>query len=179
MKITQEEIVDRQTVLHVELEDDDLAPYIDRAFRRVVQRVSIPGFRKGKAPRHIVERFVGKETLVSDSLEDILPEATQRAISEQGLESAGTPRIELAEVDYGGRGELLLRHHFDGRELQLDQAGELLLQLSSLWGRAVHLVTREDDQGRRLTAEGGEVRMLEVPGAGGQAQSTGEGLRAS
>ncbi len=99
LKITQEEIVDRQTVLHVELEDDDLAPYIDRAYRRVAQRVSIPGFRKGKAPRHIVERFVGKETLVSDSLEDILPEATQRAISEQGLETAGTPRIELAEVD--------------------------------------------------------------------------------
>lgn len=96
----------------------------------------------------------------------------------RSLSWGGLPRIELAEVDYGGRGEMLLRHHFDGRELQLDQAGELLLQLSSLWGRAVHLVTREDDQGRRLTAEGGEVRMLEVPGAGGQAQSTGEGLRA-
>ncbi|MAF66619.1 MAG: SpoVR family protein [Planctomycetes bacterium] len=103
-----------------------------------------------------------------------------REIKEELLRSlswGGLPRIELADVDHDGRGELLLRHHFDGRELQLDQAGELLVQLASLWGRPVHLLTREEGGGRRLTADGGEVRLVEVPG-GGETIDRGEGLRA-
>jgi stage V sporulation protein R len=96
----------------------------------------------------------------------------------RSLSWGGLPRIELADPDHFGRGELLLRHHFDGRELQLDQAGTLLKQLASLWGRAVHLLTREADGGRRLTAEDGEVRIVEVPGGGGEAGDGPEGLRA-
>ena len=56
MKITQDEVVERQTVLHIELEDNDIDPYLDRAYRRVVQRANVPGFRKGKAPRRIIEQ---------------------------------------------------------------------------------------------------------------------------
>ena len=56
MKITQDDVVERQTVLHIELEDDDIDPYLNRAYQRVVQRVNIPGFRKGKAPRSIIEQ---------------------------------------------------------------------------------------------------------------------------
>ncbi len=46
MKITQEEVVDQQTVLHIELEEEDLGSYLDRGYSRVVQRTMIPGFRK-------------------------------------------------------------------------------------------------------------------------------------
>ena len=56
-----------QTVLQIELEDEDLDPYLDRGYRRVVQRTLIPGFRKGKAPRAIVERFLGRESLLSSA----------------------------------------------------------------------------------------------------------------
>ena len=59
MKITQDEILERQTVLHIELEDSDIDPFLDRAYSRVVQRVNIPGFRKGKAPRRIIEQYFG------------------------------------------------------------------------------------------------------------------------
>ena len=44
MKITQDDVVDRQTVLHIELEDDDMDPYLDKAYQRGVQRVNVPGF---------------------------------------------------------------------------------------------------------------------------------------
>ena len=99
MKITQDEIVESQTVLHIELEDEDLDPYLDRAYRRVVQRTVIPGFRKGKAPRLIVERYVGRESLLNEVADDMLPEVTARAISEQELEAASLPRIELQELE--------------------------------------------------------------------------------
>ena len=98
MKITQEEVVDRQAVLLIELEDDELGPYLDRGYRRVVQRISVPGFRKGKAPRWRVEQVVGREGLINEVLDTMLPEVTDRAISEQELDAAGLPRLELVEI---------------------------------------------------------------------------------
>lgn len=99
MKITQEEVVDRQTVLEIELEDEDMAPYLDRAYRRVVQSTNVPGFRKGKAPRSIIEGILGKERLVTESLDDVLPAVTHQAIVEQELDVAGTPQVELVALD--------------------------------------------------------------------------------
>ena len=99
MKITQEEVVDRQAVLEIELEDEDMVPYLDRAYRRVVQRTNVPGFRKGKAPRSIIEGILGRETLVSESLDDVLPAVTHQAIVEQELDVAGTPQVELVALD--------------------------------------------------------------------------------
>ena len=98
MKVTQGEIVSRQTVLHVELEDEDLDPYLDRGYRRLVQRTSIPGFRKGKAPRRIVESFLGRDSLLREVIDSMLPEVTSRAIEDQGLEAGGLPSIELLEM---------------------------------------------------------------------------------
>ena len=99
MKITQEEVVDRQTVLEIELEDEDMAPYLDRAYRRVVQTTNVPGFRKGKAPRSIIEGILGRERLVAESLDDVLPAVTHQAIVEQELDAAGTPHVELVALD--------------------------------------------------------------------------------
>jgi len=99
VKITQGEIEDRQTVLRVELEDEDIATYLDQGYRRLVQRTSIPGFRKGKAPRRIVENFLGRESLINEVIDSMLPEVTTKAITEQELDAGGLPSIELIEMD--------------------------------------------------------------------------------
>ena len=99
MKITQDEVVDSETVIHIELEDPDLAPYLDRGYRRMVQRVSIPGFRKGKAPRRIVETFVGRESLLNEVLDSMVAEVTDLAVKEQDLDATGLPKIEMVELD--------------------------------------------------------------------------------
>jgi trigger factor len=99
VKITQEEVVDRQTVLNIELEEDDLDSYIDQGYRKIAPRLAIPGFRKGKAPRRIVEQFVGRESLLNEVLDTMLPEITGKAIEEQSIEAAGMPSIELEELD--------------------------------------------------------------------------------
>lgn len=99
MIITQEEVVNRQTVLHIELEAEDVDPYLDQGYRRVVQRTTIPGFRKGKAPRTIVERFIGRESLLDAVLDSMVPEVTDRAIAEQDLKAAGLPKVELLDTD--------------------------------------------------------------------------------
>lgn len=99
MKITQEEVVDRQTVLNIELEEGDLESYLEQGYRKVAPRLSIPGFRKGKAPRRIVEQFVGRENLLNEVFDTMLPEITGRAIDEQSIDAAGMPRIELEDLD--------------------------------------------------------------------------------
>ena len=99
MIITQEEVVNRQTVLHIELDAAEVDPYLDRGYRRVVPRLSIPGFRKGKAPRSIVERFVGRERLLNEVLDSMVFEVTDRAITEREIEAAALPRIEIVGID--------------------------------------------------------------------------------
>ena len=74
-----------------------------------------------------------------------------------GVSWGGTPRIELLDVDYEGRGELLLKHQFEGRELDLSEAGEVLKNLARLWRRPVHLLTTEREESRLVTSDGAEV----------------------
>ncbi|MCH7786051.1 MAG: trigger factor, partial [Chloroflexi bacterium] len=142
MKVNQEEVIDRQTVLNIELEDEDLDPYLDRGYRRVVQRTVIPGFRKGKAPRRIVENFLGRESLLNEVLDSMLPEVTSQAIDRQELEAAGLPRIELLnltpltlkatvplkpEIDLGAYREI--RIDKDSAEVSAEDVQERLEQL--------------------------------------------------
>ena len=82
MKITQEEEVDRQTVLNIELEDSDLDPYLEMGYRKVAPRLRLPGFRPGKPPSGIVQQYLGKEALLNEVLDTMLPECTDKAIQE-------------------------------------------------------------------------------------------------
>ena len=99
MKITQEEMVERQTVLHVELEDEDLEPYLQRGYQRVAQRAAIPGFRKGKAPRTVVERFLGPGGLVQESLGDAVPALADQAVSARDLDPAVPPSVDVLDME--------------------------------------------------------------------------------
>jgi stage V sporulation protein R len=91
----------------------------------------------------------------------------------QELAWGGLPQIELVDDDHEGKGELLLVHRHDGRDLQLASAGETLKGIAELWGAPVHLSTLEDGQPRLLTSDGkqvksgdGAVESLERKGTG-------------
>ncbi len=99
MKVSQAELYQSQVVLNIEVEPPELEEHIDRVYRRVVQRVNIPGFRKGKAPRSVVERFVGREALMEDAMETLLPQMTSKAIEEQELDVVATPRVQVIQDD--------------------------------------------------------------------------------
>ena len=91
-----------------------------------------------------------------------------RAIKEQLLRElawGGLPQIELVDADEGGLQELLFVHHHEGRDIKLDEAGELMRQMAVLWGRPVHLLTLDEGQGRRVTSDGEEVHVIETRAA--------------
>lgn len=99
MRITQGEIVDLQTVLHIEMEDEEVRPYIDIGYQKVKPLISYPGFRKGRVPRHIALQMLGRETLLNEVLDTMLPEVTGRAMEEQELEPGGMPEMEVLDLD--------------------------------------------------------------------------------
>ena len=97
MKVTQGEVQERQVALRIELDDDDLEPYVDRGYRQVVQRMRVPGFRPGKAPRKVVEGMVGREGLVSESLDFLVADVIAKAVESQAIDSVGFPQVDNVE----------------------------------------------------------------------------------
>ncbi|MGI6644047.1 MAG: trigger factor [Bacillota bacterium] len=72
-----------------------------KAYKSVVRRVNIPGFRRGKAPRHIVERFYGVEPLKEEAIRETLPGQYIKAVEEAGIEPVDDPEFDDIEFDLG------------------------------------------------------------------------------
>ena len=100
MKITTEDMPDRQIGLLIELEEAEIEDHKQRAYRRLVQRYVIPGFRRGKAPRMILERHIGAETLIQDDIEGLLERSVADAVEQQELEPIARPQVtDLESLD--------------------------------------------------------------------------------
>lgn len=98
MKVTRDDAENRQAILHIEVEEDRVERHLQRAHQKVGARVTIPGFRKGKAPRRIVEQFVGREYLFDEAMETLVPEAVNVAVDESDIEGTHTPpRVNVVE----------------------------------------------------------------------------------
>lgn len=98
MKVAAQEIEHSQVVLDIEVEDERLERAVDQAYKRIVQRINVPGFRKGKAPRALVERMVGREALVEDAVEKLVPEVIEDAVKQQDLVMVARLRENDLEV---------------------------------------------------------------------------------
>ncbi|MFC2301872.1 MAG: trigger factor [Selenomonas artemidis] len=71
------------------------------AAKRISARVNIPGFRKGKAPRRIVENFVGKDAILQEAFEGLAQKAFEDALTEQNMEPVTRPEIDIVTLEDG------------------------------------------------------------------------------
>ena len=99
MKVTRDKTENSQVFLTIEMEPAEVEESLEKSYRRLVKRANIPGFRKGKAPRDILERHMGKERIFEDALNALLPQAYEKAIDEQQIEAIAQPHVEVAEID--------------------------------------------------------------------------------
>ncbi len=97
MKTSAEKIEQSQVVLTVEVDPAMVDRSLDRAYRRLGSKANIPGFRKGKAPKAILERYLGKETLLEEAYEILIPEAYSQALKEHSIDAIGQPSIEITQ----------------------------------------------------------------------------------
>jgi trigger factor len=99
LNITREDMPGRQVALTIELDPDTVNTALDKAYRQMVNQVNIPGFRRGKAPRYILERYVGREELTDRAVRNILPQTVQDAITAEQIEALDVGDVEIVNLD--------------------------------------------------------------------------------
>ncbi|MBV9172780.1 MAG: trigger factor family protein [Chloroflexi bacterium] len=99
MKVSSTELPPRQVSLNIEVEQERLDRAIDEAYRRIAGNVNVPGVRRGKAQRSMVERMVGRDRIVEDALEHLLPQVVADAMEQEQVEPYTRPRVESVDFD--------------------------------------------------------------------------------
>jgi trigger factor len=99
LKVTKEKEENRQAFLTIEMEPAEMEEGMQHAYERVVQKTTVPGFRKGKAPRAVVERHVGKSRLLEEALDHLIPQAYEQALKEQTIAPFTQPELEITQAD--------------------------------------------------------------------------------
>ena len=99
MPVTAERLPRSLVSMEIEVEDERLEGALEKAVQKVSQQVRIPGFRPGKAPRHIVENLVGRPALLQEAIEDLLPGLYSEALEEQEIDAIGDPEIDLKSTE--------------------------------------------------------------------------------
>ncbi len=90
-----------RAVLEVELPPEDVAKGVDQALERLNRRVSIPGFRRGRAPKVLLQRYVGKDAVYEEAVNVLVPDAYAQAIDQTGVRPITRPRIQVDAIEEG------------------------------------------------------------------------------
>ncbi|TCP61816.1 trigger factor [Baia soyae] len=101
MKASFEKVEANKVVLTVEVDSTKVAEGLDQAFKKVVKKANVPGFRKGKVPRALFEQRFGVESLYQDALDILLPEAYEAAVAETGIEPVDRPEVDIEQLEQG------------------------------------------------------------------------------
>jgi len=171
--------------LTIEVEPEKVNEALDKAFKKVVNKVNVPGFRKGKVPRQIFEAKFGVESLYQDAIDIILPEAYTYALKETGIEPIDRPEVDIesfaknqpmkvtAKVQV--KPEVTLGE-YKGLEVEAQDTEvkpeDIEAELKRLQNRHAELVTLEEG-----TAQEGDIAVIDyegfvdgVPFEGGKAE---------
>ena len=99
MKITTERLPESRVLLQVEVDPERLEKAMNKAYRKVAGKARIPGFRPGKAPRAMVERYLGRETILHEALDELVPEVYEEAIQSEDIHPIDQPDLEMPQFD--------------------------------------------------------------------------------
>jgi trigger factor len=98
---TAERLEANKAKLRVEVPEASLKPALDAAYRRWANEIKVPGFRKGKVPRQLIDQRVGPEAIREEALRDALPELYVSALESEELEAIAPPEIEVVSFESG------------------------------------------------------------------------------
>ncbi|TDC53355.1 trigger factor [Actinomadura sp. KC345] len=131
MKTDVEELTPTRVKLTVEVPFDELKPNLDKAYKEISQQVRIKGFRPGKVPAPLIDKYVGRGAVLQEAVNDALPELYGRAVEETEIFVLGQPEVEVTELEDGTQfaftAEVDIRPKFevpdyDGLEVVVDDA---------------------------------------------------------
>jgi len=101
MSLQVEKLEKNMAKLTIEVDAAELDKAIESAYQKNKGKISIPGFRKGKAPRKMIEQMYGKEVFYEDAANEIIPDAYEKAVDECTEEIVSAPKIEVVQLEAG------------------------------------------------------------------------------
>jgi len=101
VKTDVEELSPTRVRLSVEVPFDELKPSLDKAYREVGRQVRIPGFRPGRVPPPVIDRRVGRDVVLSQAVNDAMPDLYAKAVAEGDIHTLGQPEVEITSLDDG------------------------------------------------------------------------------
>lgn len=99
MKSSVEQLSDTRVKITVEVPFAELKPEIDQAYAALAQQVQVPGFRKGKAPRQLIDARFGRGPVLEQVVNDMLPDRYGQAIEENEIKAIGQPEVEVTKIE--------------------------------------------------------------------------------
>ena len=101
MSVQVEKLEKNMAKLTVEVPAENVEKAIQGAYNKMKKSINIPGFRKGKAPRQLIEKIYGKEVFYNDAIDAMLPSAYSDAVEECGEEIVSHPQIDVVQIESG------------------------------------------------------------------------------
>ena len=101
MSVQVEKLEKNMAKLTVEVSADELEKAIEKVYQKQKKNISIPGFRKGKVPRTMVEKMYGKEVFYEDAANELIPTAYEKAYDECGENIVSTPKVDVVQIEAG------------------------------------------------------------------------------
>ena len=98
MKSAVENLSPTRVRISIDVDFKDLEPHVTVAYETLAQQVSIPGFRKGKVPRQLIDQRVGRGTVLNEAINNALPEFYTKAARENDVLVVGRPSVDIKEV---------------------------------------------------------------------------------
>ena len=101
MSLQVEKLEKNMAKLTIEVSVEDFEKAVESAYQKNKSKITLPGFRKGKAPRKMIEQMYGKEVFFEDAANEIIPEAYEKALEECEEEITSSPKIEVKQIEAG------------------------------------------------------------------------------
>ena len=101
MSLQVENLEKNMAKLTIEVSAEELEKAIQGAYLKQKNKISVPGFRKGKVPRQMIEKMYGAEIFYDDAANALIPEAYSNAYDESGLEIVSQPKVEVVQLEKG------------------------------------------------------------------------------
>lgn len=102
MKLLKNETIEKNTVkLTIEIDKEAFDAAVLKSYKKNVKQIAIPGFRKGKAPKNIIERYYGEGVFYEDAVNFVCPDAYEFAVKEAGIEPVDRPEIDIETIGEG------------------------------------------------------------------------------
>jgi trigger factor len=158
MKVEVQELGSCERRLEIEVAPESVQKELDQAYRELAKRVSIRGFRKGKVPRAVLERY-HRSSVEDEVMQKLIPDSFQQAVKDQGLRAVGQPKLDDINLDeakalrFTATVEVLPEINLQTyggwdltKEVRVVTEADVARELQELQNRHVSLVSIEEDR---------------------------------